>query len=83
MMEDTSMDTDKFRSPDFTTGSVELRFEHGVVCIYGTVKGLKRLSDLCLELIESPQQGHIHIEGPELNLLTKASERGAIAVFRT
>ena len=33
--------TEKFKAPVFSQGSLELRFEDDVVCIYGTQEGLK------------------------------------------
>ena len=68
-----------FKKPDFSKGDVELRFENGVVCIYATENGLKRIADLCLKLVEHPGQGHMHLE--EYQLLTNASKKGAIAIF--
>ena len=70
----------KFRKPDFGNRNLELRFENEVVCIYGTVAGLKRLGELCNRLIENPAQGHIHLEDAP-NFLTDESEKGAIAIF--
>jgi hypothetical protein len=71
--------SNNFKNPDFSHGTLELRFEEDTVCIYGTQKGLKRLSDLCLDLIQSPNQGHIHLEN-EMDL-TENSLSGAIAFF--
>ena len=68
-----------FKNPNFLLGTLELRFEENTVCIYGTQKGLKKLSDLCLDLIQSPNQGHIHLEN-EMDL-TDNSLFGAIAIF--
>ena len=70
---------EKFKEPIFSTGDIELRFEDGIVCLYGTEKGLKRLAEFCYELINHPSQGHIHLEDYEI--LTKESEKGAIAIF--
>jgi hypothetical protein len=69
----------EFREPDFSRGELELRFENSVVCIYGTSRGLKELADLCRELVENPEQGHIHLEHSAR--LTRESVRGAIAIF--
>ena len=69
----------KFIKPDFTERSLELRFENNEVCIYGTKDGLKKLSEMVLNLVDKPQQGHIHLEDYEL--LTKDSLVGAIAIF--
>ena len=70
----------KFKYPDFSNGELELRFENNIICLYGTRDGLKKLSDMCLELIEDPNQGHIHIEDYN-NLLTKNSLKGVVAIF--
>lgn len=72
-------ESNKFISPDFTERTLELRYENEIVCIYGTKEGLKRLSNLVLELIENPKRGHIHLEDYEI--LTKKSLTGVIAVF--
>jgi hypothetical protein len=69
-----------FVEPDFRERDVELRFEGGVVCIYGTTQGLKKIADLCEWLIKDPNQGHIHIE--EHRILTDRSEKGVIAIFK-
>ena len=69
----------KFVKPDFSEKCLELRCENNEVSIYGTNGGLKRLSDLILELLEKPRQGHIHLEDYEL--LTDKSLIGAIAIF--
>lgn len=70
---------EKFTKPDFSKKDVELRFENNVVCIYGTRKGLEKLAKSCRELIDHPNQGHIHLE--DYGILTDKSERGAIAIF--
>lgn len=74
-----------FRTPDFSSAELELRFEDGVVCIYGTQKGLRHLSHLCRELADHPGQGHIHLDRDHFptDVLTDKSEVGAIAVFGT
>jgi hypothetical protein len=69
----------KFRNPDFSKNDIELRFENEVVCIYGTKKGLAKLAGFCMELIEHPEEGHIHLEN--YGLLTQESKKGAIAIF--
>ena len=74
------MSDNNFRVPDFSNADLELRFENDIVCIYGTSKGLHKLSELCLDLVESPSQGYIHLED-EFDLLTKESKNGAIAIF--
>jgi hypothetical protein len=68
-----------FVEPDFRERDVELRFEDGIVCIYGTAEGMKKIADLCNWLIEDPNQGHIHLE--DHSILTDKSEKGAIAIF--
>ena len=69
----------EFIKPDFSEKSLELRCENNEICIYGTKEGLKKLSDLILNLIERPKQGHIHLEDYEI--LTDSSLIGAIAIF--
>ena len=71
--------SNNFEKPDFAHGTLELRFENDIICIYGTQEGLQRLSDLCLDLIRCPNQGHIHLEN-EMDL-TRNSRRGAVAIF--
>ena len=73
------MTTPQFRKPNFSEKDVELRFENEAICIYGTVKGLKKIADFCYELINDPNQGHIHLE--DYKILTKESKKGAIAIF--
>ena len=71
---------DYFQTPDFSKHGVELRVEEdGVVCIYGTSKGLRTIAHLCLDLVKHPGQGHIHLES--YDILTPNSKRGAIAIF--
>ena len=70
-----------FRKPVFTDGVLELRKENDIICIYGTADGLRQLANLIHHLLEHPNQGHIHLEGPELKLLTSASDKGAVAIF--
>ena len=72
---------DTFRKPDFHTGYVELRYENGVVCIYGTAEGLRRVAAFCKELVDSPAMSHIHFE--DYPILTAESEKGAVAIFST
>lgn len=69
----------KFIPPVFSTRDIELRFESGEICIYGSEKGLKKLIDLCQTLIDSPQKSHIHLE--DFEVLTAESLRGTIAIF--
>jgi hypothetical protein len=73
----------KFRFPDFSKAELELRFENGVVCIYGTPDGLRKLAEVCQDLAENYGQGHIHLDRDEMAPveLTDESEEGAIAVF--
>ena len=68
-----------FMEPDFTKGDLELRFENGEVCIYGTPKGLEGLAKCCLSLVEEPAQQHVHLGS--LELLTNNSVKGSIAIF--
>jgi ABC-type histidine transport system ATPase subunit len=68
-----------FIKPNFKDKSLELRYENNEVCIYGTEEGLRKLSDLVLNLIEKPKQGHIHLEDYEI--LTDGSLIGAVAIF--
>ena len=68
-----------FRKPDFRTKDLELRYENGEVCIYGTSEGLKGLISFCQKLLDRPAIGHIHLEDYEV--LTPESEIGAIAIF--
>ena len=69
----------EFKKPDFSKKDIELRFENNVICIYGTEYGLKKLADLCKQLIEHPNISHIHLES--YGILTKESEKGAVAIF--
>ena len=71
----------EFIPPDFSKGDLELRFENKVVCIYGTKEGLKKLAKIILELIENPDQGHVHLENEMCGVLTEESNKGAIAIF--
>ena len=71
--------SDIFRKPDFRTRDIELRYENGVVCIYGTAEGLRRVVAFCESLIDSPSLSHIHLE--DHPILTAESEKGAIAIF--
>ncbi len=72
-----------FRLPDFSSADLELRFENGIVCIYGTEAGLSQLIKRCQSLVEHPGMGHIHLEreGCPPPLLTAESEVGAVAIF--
>jgi len=69
----------EFKNPNFQDKVLELRFENNEICIYGTKEGLQKLSDLILQLVEKPSQGHIHLE--DYNVLTKDSLAGAVAIF--
>jgi len=68
-----------FKSPDFTQKDIELRHENNTICVYATREGLRRISELCVKLIEHPGQGHVHLE--DSKMLTEASEKGVIAIF--
>jgi hypothetical protein len=68
-----------FIRPDFSQGDLELRFENGEVCIYGSAEGLQRLAKYCLQLVGNPSEQHTHLHN--LGLLTKQSMKGAIAIF--
>lgn len=72
------MDKD-FETPDFDGRILELRYEDGEICIYGSKEGLKRLAEFCQTLVEKPQHGHIHLEDYEV--LTEDSLKGTVAVF--
>ena len=69
----------KFAVPDFTTGELELRVEGTELSIYGTAKGLRKLAEYCLWIVEQPNQQHLHLD--TTGLLTKDSAKGAIAIF--
>ena len=69
----------KFIEPDFSKKDLELRFENNEICIYGSKEGLKKLSELIINLIEHPKKGHIHLE--DYDFLTDNSLIGAVAVF--
>lgn len=72
----------KFKKPEFGKGSLELRFESGEVAIYGTKDGLKKLSDLCLDVanrLEHSSTEHVHLE--DMEMLTPDSLRGVIGGF--
>ncbi len=68
-----------FVEPDFRKGHLEFRYENGIVCIYGTATGLRRLAHFCMSLVEHPNQGHIHVE--DYRILTDRSKKAAIAIF--
>ena len=68
-----------FIRPDFTQRQLELRFEKNEVCIYGTKEGLNRLIEMLKNLIDNPNEGHIHLD--EYQILTVNSLPGVIAVF--
>ena len=69
----------KIRAPNFSDKELEFRYENNIMCIYGTSKGLEKLSNLCLELVNNPDQGHIHLENYQI--LKKESLTCAIAIF--
>jgi hypothetical protein len=71
----------EFIPPDFSRGDLELRFENNVICIYGTKEGVKRLADIIVGLTENPGQSHVHLENEMYGMLTKESNKGAIAIF--
>ena len=68
-----------FREPIFKSGNIELRFEKNVICIYGTKEGLIELANIIGTLVSNPGAGHIHLE--DCLILTKDSEKGAVAIF--
>jgi ABC-type histidine transport system ATPase subunit len=70
-----------FVEPDSGKGNLELKLDGDVVCIYGTPAGLRKLADLCMWLVEDPNQGHIHLE--DHRILTDESMKGALAIFDT
>jgi len=69
----------KFEKPDFSTGSIELRYENDEINIYASRIGLERLIDYCKVLLDNPQKGHIHLE--DYNILTSDSLIGTLAIF--
>jgi hypothetical protein len=69
----------EFIKPNFSVGYLELRCDKGEISIYGNKHGLVRLNKLIIDLIDKPQQGHIHLEDYEI--LTPNSEKGTIAIF--
>jgi hypothetical protein len=70
----------KFVSPNFENGDLEIRFENDTVCIYGTTVGLERLAEMCYKLIKKGKEDHIHLE--DYALLTEKSVPTVIAIFR-
>ena len=71
--------TTHFEKPSFHEGNVELRFIDGEVCIYACEEGMRNIISICQKLINSPKNGHIHLE--DHVLLTENSLKGVIAVF--
>jgi hypothetical protein len=69
----------KFNTPDFKKGAIELRFEANEVCIYSTENGLRKLIAFCNMLLENPKQGHVHIE--DFDVLTSNSLGGTIVLI--
>ena len=72
-----------FESPSFNERCVELRFTDGEICIYASKRGLRKLSEFCLQLagyLDSGSEDHVHLEDYEL--LTPDSLPGVIAGFR-
>lgn len=68
--------------PVFEKGSLELRFESGEVAIYGTKDGLKKLSEVCLDIVKRLERSsteHVHLE--DMEVLTPDSLRIVIAGF--
>jgi len=68
--------------PDFTDRCLELRLDGEEVCIYANKTGLRKLASLCLELagkVKSGSSEHIHLD--DLEIMTKQSKRGVLAVF--
>lgn len=73
----------KFQTPKFDSGIVEIRVIEGEVAIYATADGLEQLAGLCLSLSKDFQDSlteHIHLE--DRGLLTEESLPGVIAIFR-
>ncbi len=70
-----------FMPPYFDKYDIELRYVNDVVSIYGTAKGLKLLADICLDLVEHPAQGHVHLDKSHGLPLTQESKNGAVAIF--
>jgi len=71
-----------FRPPDFNNSDLEFRYENGEICIYGTAKGLKAISDACLKLISSPDEGHVHFDKDLSPVkLSGNSKTAALAIF--
>jgi hypothetical protein len=73
----------EFTQPLFADKSLELRFENGEVCIYGTEEGFKRLSFFCAQLVNQLKNGtseHIHLQ--DYDILTPNSLPGVLAVFK-
>jgi len=69
---------------NLSNAGLELRFEdNNAVCIRGTQKGLQWLIKQFEDLINFPNQGHIHIDSSNNmeKLLTKQSLDAAIAIF--
>ncbi|MEX0775018.1 MAG: hypothetical protein WD042_04810 [Phycisphaeraceae bacterium] len=74
----------KFVQPLFADKSLELRFENGEVCIYGTEDGLRKLSSFCAQLADRLKGGtseHIHLQ--DFEVLTPNSLPGVLAVFKS
>lgn len=69
----------KFVRPIFVGKCLELRYQEGEVCVYGTSEGLTRLSKLIMSLVAKPRHGHIHLE--DYDVLTDASLTGVVAIF--
>ncbi len=68
-----------FPVPLFEDGELELRYDRGQICIYGTRIGLKKLAQLCLELaqqVEEKTTVHVHLE--DYHFLTSHSLIGTL-----
>lgn len=72
-----------FAAPRFNPGELEIRYNSGEICLYGTPKGLRRLAELSLKLATktdgSAEVDHCHLE--DYDLLTQDSLRAVLAVF--
>ena len=73
-----------FKIPDFKNSDIEFRFENDEICIYGTPKGLKAISDACIKLIGKPNEGHIHFDSDLSPVpLSNDSKHAVIAIFNS
>jgi len=72
-----------FSMPAFDDGDLELRYDNGQVCIYGTSAGLRKLAQLCLKLanqVEERDSIHLHLE--DYYFLTGRSLVGTVGAFQ-